>query len=53
MSDNRISSILYLISAKKEIKMLKILNDTKARPVLGVLFDLDGVVIDTEKLYTR
>ena len=33
--------------------MLKILNDTKARPVLGVLFDLDGVVIDTEKLYTR
>ena len=33
--------------------MLKILNDTKVRPVLGVLFDLDGVVIDTEKLYTR
>ena len=33
--------------------MLKILNDTKAQPVLGVLFDLDGVVIDTEKLYTR
>ena len=33
--------------------MLKILNDTNARPVLGVLFDLDGVVIDTEKLYTR
>ena len=33
--------------------MLKILNDTKARPVLGVLFDLDGVVIDTEKLFTR
>ena len=33
--------------------MLKILNNTKAQPVLGVLFDLDGVVIDTEKLYTR
>ena len=33
--------------------MLKILNITKAQPVLGVLFDMDGVVIDTEKLYTR
>ena len=33
--------------------MLKILNDMNAQPVLGVLFDLDGVVIDTEKLYTR
>ena len=33
--------------------MLKIRNNMNARPVLGVLFDLDGVVIDTEKLYTR
>ena len=33
--------------------MLKIQNNMNARPVLGVLFDLDGVVIDTEKLYTR
>ena len=33
--------------------MLKIRNNMNAQPVLGVLFDLDGVVIDTEKLYTR
>ena len=33
--------------------MLKSRNDMDAQPVLGVLFDLDGVVIDTEKLYTR
>ena len=26
---------------------------TIEKPVLGVLFDMDGVVIDTEKLYTR
>ncbi len=31
---------------------LNILRSDKA-PILGVLFDMDGVVIDTEKLYTR
>ena len=33
--------------------MLKVLNQEKGRAVHGVLFDMDGVVIDTEKLYTR
>ena len=33
--------------------MLKVLNQEKGRAVCGVLFDMDGVVIDTEKLYTR
>ena len=33
--------------------MLEYLNAEKRREVLGVLFDMDGVVIDTEKLYTR
>ena len=33
--------------------MLTIINEKQAQPVLGVLFDMDGVVIDTEKLYTR
>ena len=32
--------------------MIEILSSDR-RPVRGVLFDLDGVVIDTEKLYTR
>ena len=26
---------------------------TQEKPILGLLFDMDGVVIDTEKLYTR
>ena len=38
---------------EKEINMLKVLNQEKGRAVCGVLFDMDGVVIDTEKLYTR
>ena len=33
--------------------MLTILKSEHRAPVRGVLFDLDGVVIDTEKLYTR
>ena len=33
--------------------MLTYLNQEKGREVCGVLFDMDGVVIDTEKLYTR
>ena len=33
--------------------MLKILNQKKGRTVCGVLFDMDGVVIDSERLYTR
>ena len=32
--------------------MIQILRSDR-QPVMGVLFDLDGVVIDTEKLYTR
>ena len=38
---------------EKEINMLKILNQEKGRMVCGVLFDMDGVVIDSERLYTR
>ena len=33
--------------------MLNILQADRRMPIRGVLFDLDGVVIDTEKLYTR
>ena len=33
--------------------MLIKLNNEQGRAVCGVLFDMDGVVIDTEKLYTR
>ena len=33
--------------------MLQILRPKNGMPIRGVLFDLDGVVIDTEKLYTR
>ena len=33
--------------------MLNILKTDRQTEVKGVLFDLDGVVIDTEKLYTR
>ena len=33
--------------------MYEILHSDRAATVRGVLFDLDGVVIDTEKLYTR
>ena len=33
--------------------MLNILKPDCKREIRGVLFDLDGVVIDTEKLYTR
>ena len=33
--------------------MLNILRSDRKKPIHGVLFDLDGVVIDTEKLYTR
>ena len=33
--------------------MLNILKPDRKREIRGVLFDLDGVVIDTEKLYTR
>ena len=33
--------------------MLNILQADRKREIRGVLFDLDGVVIDTEKLYTR
>lgn len=33
--------------------MLNILQADRRMPIRGVLFDMDGVVIDTEKLYTR
>ena len=33
--------------------MLNILKSDRKREIRGVQFDLDGVVIDTEKLYTR
>ena len=32
---------------------LHILKTDNDNPILGVLFDMDGVVIDSEKLYTR
>ena len=32
---------------------LHILKNDNDHPILGVLFDMDGVVIDSEKLYTR
>ena len=33
--------------------MLNILKPDHRTPIHGILFDMDGVVIDTEKLYTR
>ena len=32
---------------------LTILRSQESRPIAGVLFDLDGLVLDTEKLYSR
>ena len=32
---------------------LTILRSQQSRPIAGVLFDLDGLVLDTEKLYSR
>lgn len=33
--------------------MFRIYRNSAARPIRGVLFDMDGVVLDTEKLYAR
>ena len=33
--------------------MYQILQPDVAAPVVGVLFDMDGVVIDSERLFTR